>query len=250
MLAHRPKRRRGSIHAIQMQYASRLRKVAAQVDVIVNGFSAQDPNAGARIASTLNRYAESLHEWAEKAARHMLIEAERREAKQWKMLTQELSRALRTELRSAPTGEVMRALLQEQVELVQSIPREVAQRVHELAQEGIVRGVRSGEIAKEIMRSGEIAASRANLIARTETSRVAMAFTQARAQHIGSEEFIWRTAGDGDVRPGHKKLANKVFRWDSPPAIEEGDGKKKRIYYALPGCIFNCRCYAEPVIPE
>src|SRR5260364_82303 len=44
--------------------------------------------------------------------------------------------ALRHEIRTAPTGEAMRALLDEQVTLIKSIPEEAARRVHEWALEG------------------------------------------------------------------------------------------------------------------
>lgn len=136
----------------------------------------------------------------------------------------------------------MQGRLAEQVALIKSLPIEAAQRVHALTIEGLENGTRAAEIAKEIRRSGEVSESRANLIARTEVSRTASALTQARAQHIGSEGYIWRTSGDSDVRHSHAQMNGRFVRWDSPPTLDGMTGHA--------GEYPNCRCYPEPVIPE
>jgi len=86
--------------------------------------------------------------------------------------------------------------------------------------------------------------NRATLIARTETARTASVLVQARAQHVGAESYVWKTAGDWKVRPSHRKLNGTVHRWDDPPLSDLPD------YHSHPGQIFNCRCVALPIIPE
>jgi SPP1 gp7 family putative phage head morphogenesis protein len=152
-----------------------------------------------------------------------------------------MSLALRQEVENAPTGHTMKTLLAEQVHLIRSIPTEAAQRVHRLVIEGH-GSTRAGDIAKEIMRSGNVTKSRAELIALTETSRAASTLTQARAQHIGSEGYIWRTSKDSHVRDSHRKMEGRFVRWDSPPTLDGLTGHA--------GCLPRCRCYPEPVIPE
>jgi SPP1 gp7 family putative phage head morphogenesis protein len=110
--------------------------------------------------------------------------------------------------------------------------------------EGLSNAGRASEISAEIMRSGHVAKSRADLIARTEVGRAAATITQARAEHVESEGYIWRTAGDSAVRERHKKLAGKFFKWDEPPVTGE-NGER-----SLPGAIYNCRCYPEVVLPD
>lgn len=173
----------------------------------------------------------------------MLTEVNARDSKAWFAAAAEMSSELRREIRTAPTGELMQALLAEQVTLIKSIPLKAAQRVHELTLKGLEDSTRSSEFVAEIMRSGEVAESRATLIARTETARTASLLTQARAVHIGSEGYIWRTSGDSDVRHSHKEMNGKFVRWDTPPTLS--DGTKTHA-----GQIYNCRCYPEPVIPE
>lgn len=110
--------------------------------------------------------------------------------------------------------------------------------------EAMPGGVRASETAKEIERTGDVTRSRADLIARTETTRAATSMVEARARHVGSEGYIWRTVGDVDVREIHKKLEGKFVRWDSPPVAGE-NGER-----AHAGAIYNCRCWPEPVIPD
>lgn len=173
----------------------------------------------------------------------MVTEVAQRDERSWFKIADQMGRGLRQEIANAPVGEVMRVRQAEQVKLITSLPREAAERVHHMTREGIVRGWRADQIAAEIMKTGDVTKARADLIARTEVGRTSTLLTQARAEHVGSTHFIWRTAGDSDVRASHKALNGKTFRWDDPPECDPG-------HHALPGAIWNCRCFAEPVIPD
>ncbi len=59
-----------------------------------------------------------------------------------------------------------------------------------------------------------------------------------RQETLGIDQYIWRTQDDGKVRPLHRQYDDQVFSWDTPPA----DGH--------PGDAYNCRCLAEPVLPD
>jgi len=62
--------------------------------------------------------------------------------------------------------------------------------------------------------------------------------SRTRQQDAGITEYIWRTVQDGQVRPEHAARNGMKFSYDNPPS----DGP--------PGTPWNCRCFAEPVIPE
>ena len=81
------------------------------------------------------------------------------------------------------------------------------------------------------------------LIARTEVARTASGLTEARARHVGSDGYFWRTAKDADVRDSHRQMEGKFVKWNEPPTLSDGT-----VTHA--GQIYNCRCYAEPVINE
>lgn len=231
----------------ETQFAAKLKGVARQVGQLINSFDVvSNPETVPTLRNMLAKYAEALEPWATAVVTRMLAEVNQRDERMWATQAQEMGLALRKELHTAPTGAVMRQLMAEQVHLIKSIPTDAAQRVHDLVIKGMEDSARADEVAREIMRSGEVTESRAKLIARTEVARSASALTQARAQHIGSTQYIWRTSGDSDVRPGHKAMNGKVCEWANPPAVDE-NGK---IMHHHPGAIWNCRCYPEPIIPE
>ena len=225
-------------------YAQQLRRLARHIGEIVSGF---EPTAETlpTLENMLRQYAVALAPWAKVTAGKMISEVNARDLATWRSNSLQISESLRREILNAPTGEMMRALMDQQVHLITSLPLDAAQRVHEWTIKGLEDGTRAGEVTREILRTGEVTASRATLIARTETSRTATALVQARAVHVGSVMYIWRSSGDGDVRPDHKRLNGKSFRWDSPPVADERTGAR-----AHPGSIYNCRCYAEPILPD
>jgi SPP1 gp7 family putative phage head morphogenesis protein len=195
------------------------------------------------IRRTLEGYADTITGWARVTAGHMLDQVQHADAAAWAARSEELGTALRRELQNAPTGDLMRALMDEQVTLIKSIPLEAAQRVHEWTLAGIEDSTRSKQVAAEILRSNDVAAARATLIARTEVARTASKLTEARARHVGSTQYIWRTVGDSDVRPSHKEMNGKVCEWNDPPTLSDGTT-------CSPGTIYNCRCYPEPIIAD
>jgi SPP1 gp7 family putative phage head morphogenesis protein len=227
----------------ETQYARQLRQVAKQVGDLVRGMAPDGVVADVTaLVEALNRYAHTLQPWAQSVASRMIADVSRRDAAAWEKHGKLIGQLLRKEIDSAPTGAAMRAHLAEQMQYITSIPREAAERVHRLTTEGISKGTRATEIAKEIMRSGEVSKSSAMRLARTGVSSTATALTKARAQHIGSEGYFWRTSKDGDVRPSHKAMEGKFVRWDDPPTIDGFTGHC--------GEAANCRCFPEPVIPD
>jgi SPP1 gp7 family putative phage head morphogenesis protein len=84
--------------------------------------------------------------------------------------------------------------------------------------------------------------SRAMLIARTEVAKANASINEARALSVGSEGYIWRTAGDADVRESHAEMDGQYVAWSDPPTLSDGTTTHA-------GAIYNCRCYSESVLP-
>ena len=197
------------------------------------------------IMDRLDQYSEIIDGWAETVATNMVTAANRSDERSWRARSQAISKELDNVISNTPVGHVMQSIIAEQVKYIKSLPIEAADRVYDIhnrAIETIVKGGRSTELVDEIMRSGEVAESRARLIARTEVGRATCALTQARALSVGSEGYIWRTADDGDVRHSHDLMNGKFVRWDSPPTLDGMTGHA--------GTLPNCRCYPEVVFPH
>jgi SPP1 gp7 family putative phage head morphogenesis protein len=229
---------------VEEGYSRRLRKIAAHIGELVNAmYDPDDPVATRHISDALDRYGMLLEPWARAVGSRMVAEVNARDKRAWRETSAEISRLMQAQLSDTAVGALTRQRLDDQVSLITSLPRDAAERVRKLTLEGITQGTRANQIAAEIMRSGEVSRSRANTIARTEVSRTGTEFTRARAESVGSTHFIWRSSRDGDVRKSHKALDGKTFRWDDPPECDPG-------HHALPGAIYNCRCWPEPVFAE
>jgi SPP1 gp7 family putative phage head morphogenesis protein len=228
----------------ERRYASRLRGVAAQVGELVRGlFDPLDLRTADRIEDALDSYARTLDPWARAVARRMLADVSTFDADLWMRASREMGAALREEVLRAPTGAALFRALEEQVALITSLPREAARRVHRIAAESLSTGARAEEASREIMRMGSTTKARANLIARTEIGRARAELTRARAEHVGSAGYTWRTARDSDVRPLHRKLEGTWHAWGDPPVAGERGER------AHPGSIYNCRCWPEVDVP-
>lgn len=223
-------------------YSQQLSRLAKQIGQIITGYQPKDLNEASTLNDMLRRYADALTPWATKVASDMLTEVNARDIGAWRALGAEISKGVMRDIMTAPAGEIMRALLSEQVTLIKSIPLDAAQRVHELTLKGLEDSTRASQIAKEIMRSGDVSKSKAMLIARTEVARTGSVLTEARAKHIGSDGYVWQTSRDGDVRQSHKEMQGKLVKWSDPPTLDGMTGHA--------GCFPNCRCWAEVLLPD
>lgn len=230
------------VRRAEESYARGLRAIARHIGHITSGFKPGDLEGMSILQRLLRRYSTIIAPWARNHAARMLTDVARRDYNVWRTLSRQMSRTLRREIETAPTGIVIRGLLDDQVTLITSLPTEAAQRVHKLTLEGLLDATRASEIAKEIVRTGAVTTNRANLIARTEVARTASVLVQARAEYVGSTHYVWRTSKDAKVRPSHKKMEGVAVSWREPPTLDNLVGHA--------GALPNCRCFPEPIIPD
>lgn len=204
---------------MEVRYGRTLRKIASYIDALVKGYDVNDPKNYPLISLALQDYARTLDHWAQNAAGRIITDVALRDEKTWLIYAQDLSRGVRDQIRNTEVGGVYQELLNDQVRLIKSLPLEAAQRVHDLSTRTLIEGGRASEISSLIMATGHVTKSRANTIARTEVSRAASVFTQARAQNLGSEGYNWHTSEDVDVRPSHDEMNGKFVYWDKPPTL-------------------------------
>ena len=229
---------------VERRFGVELRKVARVIGAMLNahidGPTIRDQK---KLAEALAAYSDALGPWAERVVGNLLKDVNRTNKKSWESTSARIGAQLKRTMEETAVGDVMKLIQRRQVELIKSLPIEAGLRAQKLSQEAVMGGKRADEVAAELARSGEVTESRATLIARTEIAKANAALTQARAEYVGTDHYIWRTAEDGDVRESHAVMNGKIFRFDDPPYVE-GEGNHG------PGEFPNCRCFAEPVIPE
>ncbi|MDF9346712.1 phage head morphogenesis protein [Escherichia coli] len=169
----------------------------------------------------------------------------RKNDEQWRKHSKTISRELRNLVNSAPPGQVMKSIVAEQVKYIKSLPLEAADRVYDIqnrAIEAVVTGGRAEHFAKEIAASGDIAKSRADLIARTELGRATGALDQARVRCQLVRMVI------SGVQPKMVTSGILIRKWKvnlsngaKPPTLDGMTGHA--------GELPNCRCYKEIVFP-
>lgn len=204
------------------------------------------------LIAELNKYAKKLEPWARTQAAKMLQQVQNSNKRAYQIKSKAIGAALKLHVAEAPVGEAAILLLNEQVGLITSIPKEAGLRAQKIASEAFLTGKRF-ETDEETVRyleeqmgfSTDAAIARATLIARTETARANAAFNEARAVAVGSGQYRWHNSGDEAVRPSHetykrKPLQGRIFSWDEPPTLSDG-------MTGHPGTFPNCRCFAEPV---
>lgn len=229
--------------AAESWYNRQLRQVAQQVRLLLTGFapdsSAEQLDVSALVTS-LERYSVLLHPWAQSVARYMVADVARRNESAWKRMSAEIGKAVAKEAQEAPTGAILREIMESSAKLITSLPLKAAEEVHELVLANLSEGKRSSTLIPKIQALGAKTEARARLIARTETARCAAGLTMGRAMYAGSEGYIWRTSRDADVRESHAEMEGKYVRWDQVPQLSDGTRTHA-------GMIYNCRCYAEPI---
>lgn len=134
-------------------------------------------------------------------------------------------------------------------ELIRTLPTDVAEKTLFDVEKYALQGLRASEIAQKIEKyTVQHSRASAKLIARTEVSKTTTALTKARSENLGLRWYVWRTALDGDrVRKSHRNMEGVLVNWNDPPSPERLVGEKDVGNYHA-GNIWNCRCYAEPLL--
>lgn len=110
-----------------------------------------------------------------------------------------------------------------------------------------LKGNRYGGAVKAIQESYGVSANKAKFLARQETNLMLAKLRKERYTGAGSNEYKWKCVAGTPahpVRPSHKILDGKTFRWDDPP-ITTAPSEPPR--HNNPGEDYNCRCFAIPL---
>lgn len=142
----------------------------------------------------------------------------------------------------------LQLLFERNSKLIKTLPLDVSRDVVEHVHKRSFEGARAESIAKEIKEMfPKKTKAKANLIARTETSKASAALNQVRAEKLGYDWYIWRSSKDQRVRKAHDIMDGVICKFRDPPEPERLNGQPSEGNYNA-GEIYNCRCYAETLI--
>lgn len=237
--------------AAERDFYRSLKKVAQAsghiVETHVNGAELKNPKEMQR---ALEEYSKKLTPWATRQSAKMLEQVSKSNKRAYTNKSKAIGTALNLGVAERNITAAAMGLINEQVGLIKSIPVEAGLRAQKIAAEAFLHGTRAqpnedtvNELKKQLGLSTEVAVSRAQLIAVTETARANSAFNQARALAVGAKGYIWRATMDEATRPAHREMNGKYVAYDTPPKLTDGTTGHA-------GTFPRCRCYGEPVFDE
>lgn len=144
---------------------------------------------------------------------------------------------------SAPHIEaLMRDHIRANVDLIKTIPATYFAQVRDVVERGWREGKLTPAIADEIAERGDVARSRAEVIARDQMNKLNGQLDRDRTLAILGDEAQaqWSTAKDGRVRPSHAALEGRIY------SVIDGVGGRAR----FPGHEVQCRCIGIPVMVD
>lgn len=116
-------------------------------------------------------------------------------------------------------------------------------KLRETVQDNALAGYRFDRLVKDIQAQYRTTESKAEFLARTETSIFMASFRKERLSEAGIRRYVWRTSDDQRVRDDHAYLNGRTFFYAMPPIADQATGTR-----ANPGGIWNCRCMDQPVL--
>jgi len=123
--------------------------------------------------------------------------------------------------------------------LIKSLSEDAVKRVQQTVLDGLIAGTSRADVQKTLTEQFGIADNRAKLIAQDQMAKLSSDLTRVRHEQAGITEYDWYTSRDERVRPRHRALQGKRYRYGEPTGAEGGVG---------PGQAVRCRCFARGVV--
>lgn len=239
----------GLSRRIEIDYANSIQSIFEGFEQI----NSSDPFSIVRDIAALAR-SPTFQEAAKKIAHAMATHLFADNNRTWRAAAREGSRgriiydALQAEITGTSLGMRFDNIIDTNAAYISSLPLDIAAYMNKRIASNTLVGRRADEMVADLLRYyPHITRTRAQLIARTETSKAQSALTRSRAESIGINWYEWRTSGDGRVRDSHRHMDRVLVRYNEPPSPEALINKKSHGRYNA-GDIWNCRCYAAPLV--
>lgn len=139
----------------------------------------------------------------------------------------------------------LKALVLENVNLINSIEEQYFTELTTITMESITRGRDLAYLKEQIKKRYGVTERRAMLIARDQNNKATSIITHIEYEELGIKEAIWKhNPGSREPRHTHIEANNKIYD------INKGLWFKDKGLHIFPGQEINCGCTSEPIIPE
>lgn len=176
---------------------------------------------------------------AELVNRILRREAGRHTAKWKAQVRSALGIDLEAVIREEDLGEAMDAASKRAASLITGLSEETASGVEKLTRRALAQGMPASELRKELTKQFGIAQGRAKVIARDQLATLNSDLNRIRHQQAGVTTYEWSTSHDERVRPLHRALDGRRYKYGERTGAENG---------LPPGQPIMCRCVARAVV--
>lgn len=229
------RRRHGFRNPSDLTYTADLRKIARETwDLLVADLAPRlDAADDVPRTPSIRGVRFELYDVVRKKA---IPAAEAQAKRVGRIVDEDGKRVLGVDPRLLPSvGPQLDSFVIENVRLITKMAEEQHQAIFQVVKANF--GLRHEELSKKLEDAFGVSQSRADLIARDQTLKLAGDLTHIRQTQAGITSYVWTTSGDERVREEHALLDGETFEWSSPPAVGH------------PGQDYCCRCTSYPVVP-
>lgn len=140
---------------------------------------------------------------------------------------------------------------------IRSFSEKQIKELRQTVKDTYLAGNRYESLVKGIESSYGVTSRKAKFLAQNETMLLMSKFKEVRYVEAGAKQYKWGCVKmphdkappaphiKGNVRYSHGILEGHIFSFDSPPIITNPGQPEVR---GNPGTIYNCRCFARPLI--
>jgi len=184
---------------------------------------------------------------ADPLAKAMIQQTEKSSAVSLKTSLKKLSGGLSLNTSVVPSGmeDVSKALVQENVNLIKSIPEEYLKKIEGAIMRSITSGNGLADLGPELKKYSGQTDRRVSLLALDQTRKAYNSINKQRMQAVGVKQFEWvHSGGSREPRKSHMEISGNIYDFDDLPL----KGQEGFVNGQFPGQAINCRCTMIPVI--
>lgn len=123
--------------------------------------------------------------------------------------------------------------------LIRGLSDDAIKRIQYAVLDAHMKGLTVKILQKVLSEQFGILDRRAKFIASDQLSKLNAGMNKFRHKQAGIEQYIWRDSHDERVRPLHRSLEGKQYKYDEPTGAEGG---------LAPGEPPRCRCIAQAIV--